>query len=83
MTNNPDKKLIVTTFADERGDVLYNIDLTTKRAKEVYKYLVKNGIKSERIKIQSFGEAEYNENCIPNCDESVHARYRRADFKVK
>ncbi len=83
LTKNPDKKLTVTTFADERGDVLYNIDLTTKRAKEVYKYLVKNGIKSERIKIQSFGEAEYNENCAPNCDETVHARYRRADFKVK
>lgn len=83
LTKNPDKKLVVTTFADERGDVLYNIDLTTKRAKEIYKYLVKNGINADRIKIQSLGEAEYNENCAPNCDETVHARYRRADFKVK
>lgn len=83
LTKNPEKKLVVTTFADERGDVLYNIDLTTKRAKEIYKYLVKNGINAERIKIQSLGEAEYNENCAPNCDETVHARYRRADFKVK
>lgn len=83
LKNHPDKKIIVKTYADERGDVLYNIDLTTKRAKEVFKWLTANGINQNRISIQSLGEVEYDENCSPNCDEQIHAKYRRADFVFK
>jgi len=80
---NPNKILIVKTLADERGDVFYNLDLATKRAKEIYTFLVKKGINPQQIKLQSLGEAVYDEKCSPNCDESVHSKYRRADFEVR
>jgi outer membrane protein OmpA-like peptidoglycan-associated protein len=83
LKEQPDRYVVVRTFADERGDVLYNLDLTTKRAKSVYAYLVKNGISPNKIKLQSMGEAEYVENCGENCEEAVHSRYRRADFEIK
>lgn len=83
LKEHPDKKVTIKTYADERGDVLYNIDLTTKRAKEIFKWLTANGITQNRINIQSLGEVEYDENCSPNCDEQTHSKYRRADFVIK
>ena len=83
LKEQPDRYVVVRTFADERGDVLYNLDLTTKRAKAVYSYLIKNGVSPNKIKLQSMGEAEYVENCGQNCEETVHSRYRRADFEIK
>ena len=80
---NPSKILIVKTLADERGDVFYNLELATKRAKEIYTFLVKKGINSQQIKLQSLGEAVYDEKCSPNCNESVHSKYRRADFEIR
>ena len=80
---NPNKILIVKTLADERGDVFYNLELATKRAKEIYTFLIKKGINSQQIKLQSLGEAIYDEKCSPNCDESIHSKYRRADFEIR
>ena len=80
---NPNKILIVKTLADERGDVIYNLELATKRAKEIYTFLIKKGINSQQIKLQSLGEAIYDEKCSPNCDESIHSKYRRADFEIR
>ena len=70
-------------LADERGDVVYNLDLATKRAKEIYTFLIKNGINPQQIKLQSLGEAIYDEKCSPNCDEIIHSKYRRADFEIR
>ena len=83
LKDNPDKQVIVKTFSDERGDILYNLELTTKRAKEIFNFLVKNGIDSNQIKLQSLGEAVYEEKCSPKCDESIHSKYRRADFEIR
>jgi len=83
LKENTDKQIIVKTLSDERGNILYNLDLTTKRAKEIFKFLVKNGINPNRIKLQSLGEAIYDEKCSPNCDESIHSKYRRADFEIR
>jgi len=83
LKENTDKQVIVKTFSDERGDILYNLELTTKRAKEIYVYLVKKGVNPKQIKLQSLGEAVYDEKCSPNCDESIHSKYRRADFEIK
>ncbi len=80
---NPDKILIVKTLADERGDVFYNLELATKRAKEIYTFLIKKGVNPQQIKLQSLGEAIYDEKCSPNCDESIHSKYRRADFEIR
>jgi outer membrane protein OmpA-like peptidoglycan-associated protein len=83
LKDNPDKQVIVKTLSDERGDIFYNLELTTKRAKEIYAFLVKKGIDPKQIKLQSLGEAVYDEKCSPKCDESIHSKYRRADFEIR
>lgn len=83
LKDNPDKQVIVKTLSDERGDIFYNLELTTKRAKEIYAFLVKKGIDPKQIKLQSLGEAVYEEKCSPKCDESIHSKYRRADFEIR
>jgi outer membrane protein OmpA-like peptidoglycan-associated protein len=80
---NPNKIVVVKTLADERGDVFYNLELSTKRANEIYTFLIKKGINPQQIKLQSLGEAIYDEKCSPNCDESIHSKYRRADFEIR
>jgi outer membrane protein OmpA-like peptidoglycan-associated protein len=83
LKDNPDKLVIVKTLSDERGDIFYNLELTTKRAKQIYAFLVKKGIDPKQIKLQSLGEAVYEEKCSPKCDESIHSKYRRADFEIR
>ena len=83
LNDNPDKQVIVKTLSDERGDIFYNLELTTKRAKEIYAFLVNKGIDPKQIKLQSLGEAVYEEKCSPKCDESIHSKYRRADFEIR
>lgn len=83
LKDNPDKLVIVKTLSDERGDIFYNLELTTKRAKEIFNHLVRNGVNPKQIKLQSLGEAVYEEKCSPKCDESIHSKYRRADFEIR
>lgn len=79
----PNAIVVVKTFADNRGDALYNLELTAKRAKEIYNYLIKNGVDKKRIRLQALGIAEYEENCSGNCDDAIHSKYRKAEFEIR
>jgi len=78
--DNPKIELLeIEGHADERGPERYNLNLTTKRAASVKRYLVKKGIDGKRLRSMGYGEycpvrlgsteADYEEN-------------RRVDFKV-
>lgn len=55
---NPEISVVrIEGYCDERGSVAYNKKLGEQRAKSVKSYLVKNGVKSSKIKVVSFGEA--------------------------
>ncbi len=53
----PDVQVQLDGFADERGDELYNRDLSARRAEAIRQLLLENGVDENRIKIVAHGEA--------------------------
>lgn len=49
MKQNPDFKISVSAFTDNVGDKNYNLALSEKRSKAIFKYLVSKGITSDRV----------------------------------
>jgi len=82
---NPDVVIKVRSHCDSRGRMEYNLDLSSRRAKETVAYLIKEGISAERI-ISSLGlgEAELVNDCgdDADCNEEQHQLNRRSEFVV-
>ncbi len=53
---DPDAKLSVSAYADERGANPFNQSLSERRAERVKEYLVSRGIAQDKIEISSFGK---------------------------
>ncbi|GEM_PF-3500268 len=75
---NPNVKIDVRGYADERGSDEYNLKLSKKRAKSVMDYLVKKGIDPKRMKFIGFGR-------VISTDKSKETmrQNRRVDFLVE
>jgi outer membrane protein OmpA-like peptidoglycan-associated protein len=77
---NPQIDLIeVQGHADERGPERYNLDLTTKRAASVKRYLADKGIDKKRLR--SMGYGEYCPVKLGSAEEDWEEN-RRVEFKV-
>lgn len=77
LKKNPDAKINVRGYADERGTDEYNLTLSKKRAKAVMDYFVKQGIDSKRLKFVGYGK-----ELTTDKSETGFARSRRVDFLV-
>jgi outer membrane protein OmpA-like peptidoglycan-associated protein len=53
----PDIRVQLDGFADERGDALYNRELSARRARHIRDILVSGGVDESRIKLQAHGES--------------------------
>jgi preprotein translocase subunit SecG len=58
MNKNKDYKLYLTAHTDNTGDDSYNINMSNKRANEAKKYIVKHGIKIDRIDAKGVGSSK-------------------------
>ncbi len=76
LDKNPDYEITVVGYTDKKGDPDYNLDLGLKRANDVKKYLISQGIDASRIKTVSKGESE------ATVDENSADSEREADRKV-
>ena len=72
---NATKTLTIEGHCDERGTAEYNMALGQKRANAVKQYLVKNGVKANRIKVVSFGKEK---PAVMGSGEKVWSQNRRA-----
>ena len=74
----------IRSHTDSRGSAKYNQELSEKRAKAVYNYLVKNGVSKYRLKYKGYGESKLLNKCKDGvkCSDEDHAKNRRTDFKV-
>lgn len=74
----------IRSHTDSRGSSSYNEELSQKRAKAVYDYLVKNGVNKHRLKYKGYGESQLLNKCKDGvrCSSSQHAENRRTDFRV-
>ncbi len=56
LKQNPDMDIVISGYTDNYGTNEYNQKLSENRVKTVYDYLISNGIKSEKITKNWFGE---------------------------
>ncbi len=82
MKAEPTMKVVAKSFADSRGESKYNDKLASKRSNAAVAYLVKKGIKKNRIIAQSFGETNLTNRCSDGveCSEEEHQANRRTEF---
>jgi peptidoglycan-associated lipoprotein len=74
LKQNPDAKIIIEGYCDDRGSREYNLVLGEKRAKETRKYLADLGIRNP-VSVTSYGKER--QVCVER-DESCYWRNRRA-----
>src|SRR6266850_4721560 len=73
-------RAVIAGYADPRGTKPYNLALAQQRAKSVRNYLVKQGVRPDRIEIVSYGEQ------FPRCTERAElcwAKNRRVELLIK
>lgn len=71
------KSVIIDGHCDERGSIVYNQNLSEKRALAIRAYLVGLGVASERIQTRGFGEEA---PAIPGHNEAAWSKNRRGEF---
>lgn len=77
MKRNRNAKLVVEGHCDERGSREYNISLGEHRGLAVRAYLVRLGVRSDRIQTRSYGEENPAD---PAHDQNAWRKNRRAEF---
>jgi outer membrane protein OmpA-like peptidoglycan-associated protein len=84
MMRHPGWKLVVLSFADNRGTDQYNTDLSALRCFAVIEYLAKKGIDPKQLYYANKGESEPVNKCkdgVP-CDEAEYQQNRRSKLEV-
>ncbi|NNC83081.1 MAG: OmpA family protein [Flavobacteriales bacterium] len=84
LKNNEDLKIELSSHTDSRGGARYNEELSSKRAREAWAFIVGHGIDPKRIVAIGRGEDEPVNSCIDgvNCTEQEHAINRRTEFRI-
>ena len=76
---NPEAKISLDGFADERGSVPHNVALSERRAKAVQEYLVAGGINPQRISTKGHGPVR---QFAPGSNEAAWSLNRRTQINV-
>ena len=79
LEENPEINISINGHTDNQGAEAYNKELSSKRAKAVYEYLVKSGINQERLKYQGFGQSK---PIATNDTQEGRQKNRRIAFEV-
>jgi peptidoglycan-associated lipoprotein len=80
LRSNPKLRVEIQGHSDERGTNNYNIALGERRANSTKKYLVAQGVDSNRVNIISYGEEK--PFCTVSNNENCWYLNRRAHFRV-
>lgn len=84
MTAKPELKLEVSSYADSKASEEYNLKLSNRRSNSVIDYLVRKGIKRERLNGNAYGESNLLNDCDDeaDCPEELHRINRRSEFRL-
>ncbi len=85
LQDNPDIIVLIASHTDSKGDDAYNVRLSQKRAESVVQYLIKKGIKIERLQAKGYGETipiAANTNEDGSDSPEGRQRNRRTEFKI-
>ncbi|HVI49038.1 MAG TPA: OmpA family protein [Chitinophaga sp.] len=81
----PDWKIVITSFADNRGSDQFNTDLSALRCYAVIDYLANKGIDPKRLYYSNKGEKDPVNGCkdgVP-CREEDYKQNRRSELRIK
>lgn len=84
LQRHPDWKIVIASFADNRGSARFNEDLSALRCFAVIEYLANKGIDPKRLYYANKGELEPLNRCkdgVP-CNEEEYRQNRRSELKV-
>jgi outer membrane protein OmpA-like peptidoglycan-associated protein len=79
MKDNPKIKVEIQGHTDSQGNDAFNLRLSQKRAEAVRTYLIKQGITSDRMVAQGYGE---NIPIADNRTAGGRAQNRRVEFVI-
>lgn len=83
LINNPDIRIELSAHTDCRGEDLYNLELSQRRAQAAVDYLISQGIQSDRMVARGYGERVPFVQCLcEQCSEEQHQLNRRTSFKI-
>ncbi|MRX63776.1 OmpA family protein [Maribacter luteus] len=84
LKENPTITILIGAHTDSRGAASYNLWLSEQRAEHTLEYLVAQGITTDRLQIEAFGETQLVNECdgTVRCSESKHRLNRRSEFEV-
>lgn len=84
LADSPGSIVEVGSHTDSRGNDVFNLQLSEKRAASVANYLVSKGVDRARIKAKGYGETRPRNNCSNgvSCGEEEHKMNRRTEFKI-
>ncbi|RZS93740.1 OmpA family protein [Aquimarina brevivitae] len=84
-TDYPDMIIRIETHSDSRGEKLYNLELSQKRAESIYQYLISKDISKNRIlSYIGYGESRPINKCKDgeDCSEKEYKLNRRSSFVI-
>lgn len=84
MQEYPDLQIRLESHTDSRGSDEYNMELSKRRSKSAFDYLVSKGIAADRIQHVGLGETQLVNQCddgVP-CTEEQHAENRRTVVEI-
>lgn len=85
MNKYPRMVIRLESHTDSRAPDAYNMDLSNRRAKSTYQYIVSQGIDAARItQYEGFGETQLVNKCSNGvkCSEDEHQLNRRTEFVI-
>ncbi len=84
MKENPELKVELSSHTDSRGNDLFNLDLSQRRAESAVNYVISHGINATRIKGTGYGETQLLNRCANgvNCTAQEHRQNRRTEIYI-
>ena len=79
LMNNPTIKINISGHTDDQGAEAYNMDLSEKRAKAVYDFLINQNINPKILTFKGYGESK---PLTDNVDEESKKMNRRIEFSI-
>ncbi|AWM14013.1 hypothetical protein DI487_09190 [Flavobacterium sediminis] len=81
LEEHPEFKIAINAHTDTKGSDRYNLQLSDKRAKSAYNYLIKNGVAPEKLTSKGYGESQPLKKCT-SCTSEEDQANRRIEFKI-
>ena len=79
----PNKRVEISGHTDNKGPEAYNQQLSERRAKAVVNYLVKRGIKKERLVAKGYGESRpFAPNVYPDGTDNPKGRKKNRRTEI-